>query len=51
MKLSATNRAINKGIKELMVTSAKITSILKITPAIGELNIAEIAPAEPHPIQ
>ena len=42
--------AISKGMNIPIVTSARITSILNITPATGELKIAEIAPAAPQPI-
>jgi len=33
-----------------IVTSVSNTSMANITPAIGELNMAEIAPAAPQPI-
>ena len=42
--------AMSSGIKAAMVTSVRITSILKITPATGELKIPDIAAAAPQPI-
>ena len=37
------------GVKPIMLYSSITTSIAKITPAIGVLNDAAIAPAVPHP--
>lgn len=42
--------AISKGIKLAVLTSINITSTANITAPIGAPNIAEIAPAAPHPI-
>lgn len=42
--------AINRGMKLAVLISNKMTSIAKITAPIGAPNIAEIAPAAPHPI-
>ena len=42
--------AIKMGINLFMVTSVNMTSTAKMTPAIGELKIADTAAAAPHPI-
>ena len=45
----AVTEAIMTGVKPIMLYSSMTTSIAKITPAIGVLNDAAIAPAVPHP--
>ncbi len=42
--------AMRIGMNLLILTSVKMTSIAKMTPAMGELKMAEIAPAAPQPM-
>ena len=45
----AVTEAIMIGVKPMMVYSSITTSMAKITPAMGVLNDAAMAPAVPHP--